>query len=85
MHTATNQSNSDMSTITVSKQEDKMTERIEETLMTATEAGYLLGRSEKTVYRMIRQGIIQPVKIGGSTFIRRADIANLIAGKSEVA
>lgn len=49
-------------------------------LYSGAQSARLLNISVQTLWRMVRSGTIQPVKIRGSTRYRRADLERLAAG-----
>jgi|LakMenEpi03Aug12_release.lakeMendotaPanAssembly.Ray.scaffolds.fasta_scaffold6072280_1 excisionase family DNA binding protein len=53
---------------------------LNEDLCTVTEAAYLLGRTEKSVYKLVKLNKLSTIKIGGSTRIKRADLQKLVNG-----
>lgn len=56
----------------------------EEKMLTAQEAGEMLGVCEKTLYRWRRAGYIEGVRVGGAIKYRRSDCRAILAnGKPE--
>lgn len=58
--------------------------KLESQLLSVREVAGMLGLGISTIWRQVRQGNLpRPVRIGGSTRWRRADIEALIARASE--
>jgi excisionase family DNA binding protein len=47
-------------------------------LWTIAEAAELLRRSERSVYRLLRAGVLRPVRIGGRTLVTAAELRRLV-------
>lgn len=45
--------------------------------LTATEFGAAVGRSEQTVWRWVREGILKPETVGSSSLFRKSDIERM--------
>lgn len=59
---------------------DKDYQRMDaESLLTVTEAAYRLKRTPKTIYRYVEQGLLEKVKIGGSTFILLESVKKMLS------
>lgn len=50
----------------------------ESPVLTAINAAAYLSVSKPTLYRLIKKGEVKPVKLGGRTLFRRADLDALI-------
>ncbi len=49
-------------------------------LMSISAVAVTFGRSERTVSRWIAQGVLNPVRVGRSTFIRAEEVHSIISG-----
>jgi len=58
-------------------------EKIEDKLLTRSEFKEMTGLSESTIYRHIRDGVLNCVRIGRRTFFKMSDILEMAENQSE--
>jgi excisionase family DNA binding protein len=52
-------------------------------LISKAEAARLLGVNEKTIRRLVEQGILREVRLGPRGWIRREELVDLVTGQGE--
>ncbi len=57
-----------------------MTREIEQAAFNQAEAAKYLGISDKTVRKMLKEGVIRCVQYGGRTFIAKAELDRFLIG-----
>ena len=53
-------------------------------LMTVKAVAAAFGRSERTINRWIARGLLDPVRVGRSVFLRADDVMDLITGRISI-
>jgi excisionase family DNA binding protein len=67
----------------VGKAGERMESKIEQAAFNQVEAAQYLGISDRTVRKMLKEGVIRCVQYGGRTFIAKAELDRFLAGGIE--